>query len=262
MSDFVIRFSVRQRIEHFVMMALFAALCVTGLPQKYYDSGWALWMIQAMGGIDVARWVHRAAGVLFSLQIVVHFAGILVDVARGRATFSMVPNRKDFTDTIQMLQYYLRLRDDHPRFDRFDYRQKFEYWGLLLGGVLMILTGFLLYFPIFFTRFFPGDVIPAAQVAHSNEGLLAFLVVIIWHIYNAHLNPDVFPIDTSIFSGKISRERMEKEHPLEYARLATSEQEISGPREESIGNSPKTIGENVQTKGEVAGASHGQERDG
>ena len=91
----------------------------------------------------------------------------------------------------------------------------------------MISTGFILYFPIFWTGFLPGEVIPAANVAHSSEGLLAFLIVIIWHIYNAHLNPDVFPFDTSIFTGKISDERMEKEHPLEYARLMAEDTEPS-----------------------------------
>ena len=66
---------------------------------------------------------------------------------------------------------------------------------------------------------YPGDLIPAAKVAHASEGLLAFLIVIIWHVYNAHLNPDVFPFDTSIFTGRVSEERMLKEHPLELERL-------------------------------------------
>jgi hypothetical protein len=44
-------------------------------------------------------------------------------------------------------------------------------------------------------------------------------VVITWHIYNAHLNPDVFPFDRTIFDGRISRHRMEHEHPLELERM-------------------------------------------
>jgi cytochrome b subunit of formate dehydrogenase len=129
-----------------------------------------------------------------------------------------VPNRKDFSDAVLTLRYYLGLSDHHAAFDRFDYRQKFEYWGLLLGGVVMVLTGFILYFPLVAVQLLPGEFVPAAKVAHSNEGLMAFLVVITWHVYNAHLSPDTFPFDTSIFTGKISRERMEHEHPLELAR--------------------------------------------
>jgi len=83
----------------------------------------------------------------------------------------------------------------------------------------MVVTGLVLFFPVTTSMFLPGQIIPAAKMAHSNEGLMAFLIITIWHIFNAHLNPDVFPFDTSIFTGKISRERMEHEHPLELARM-------------------------------------------
>jgi cytochrome b subunit of formate dehydrogenase len=146
----------------------------------------------------------------------------------------MIPSKKDFRDAITTLRYYLGQSEEQAQFDRFDYRQKFEYWGLVFGGLIMVVTGFILYFPAFFARYVIGEVIPAAQVAHSSEGLLAFLVVIVWHIYNAHLSPDVFPFDASVFTGRISEERMQKEHPLEYARLATREErEDSGEEGES-----------------------------
>jgi cytochrome b subunit of formate dehydrogenase len=219
MSTYLTRFSVRQRTEHALVMSLFVILSLTGLPQKYFDAVWARWMIDALGGIDRIRWFHRAAGLSFTAMTSFHLMFAIGSVASGRSPLSIVPNRKDFTDAVQTLQYYLGRGDSPARFDRFDYRQKFEYWGLVLGAVVVISTGLILYFPILFTRFFPGELVPAAKVAHSNEGLMAFLVVILWHIYNAHLNPDVFPFDKTIFTGKISLERMHHEHPLELERL-------------------------------------------
>jgi len=222
MSATFVRFSLRQRIEHASVMILFILLAVTGFPQKFSDAGWARGLLALMGGVEVARALHRFAGIAFSLLAAIHIGTAVVLVTTGKSRPSMIPGRKDFVDAIHTLRYYLGASDRQAKFDRFDYRQKFEYWGLLMGGLLMVATGFILYVPLVVTRFLPGVMIPVAKVAHSNEGLMAFLVVITWHIYNAHLNPDVFPFDFAIFTGKISRHRMESEHPLELDRLIGS----------------------------------------
>ena len=218
MSETFQRFSRRQRGEHLLTMLLFLALAITGMPQKFHDASWARTAIALMGGVDAARLAHRVAGIAFSIVAVGHVLIVLFEFLTGRCGPSMVPNRQDFKDAITTLRYYLRVSDVQARFDRFDYRQKFEYWGLLLGGFVMVSTGTVLYAPILMTRFLPGELVPIAKVAHSNEGFMAFLVVIVWHIWNAHLAPEVFPFDRSIFTGQVSMEKMHHEHPLELER--------------------------------------------
>lgn len=218
-TQMITRFNDRQRFEHALNLVVFALLCATGLPQKFYQSGWAQALLDVFGGIDSARWLHRACGITMGVATLVHFGFAFAAIAGKQVRLSMVPTKKDFEDAIGTLRYYLGATDKHPLYDRFEYKQKFEYWGVLMGSVIMVLSGLILFYPTVAARFLPGEVIPAAKMAHSNEGLMAFLVIAIWHMFNSVLAPEVFPMDTAIFTGKISRERMLHEHPLELARL-------------------------------------------
>ena len=111
------------------------------------------------------------------------------------------------------------MKVEKPRFQRYDFRHKLEYWSVAWGTLLMGATGLILLFPIVATRFLPGVAVTASRVAHSYEALLAFLAIVLWHFYNAHFAAEAFPMDTSIFTGRISAEKMRKEHPLEYEEL-------------------------------------------
>jgi cytochrome b subunit of formate dehydrogenase len=215
-DEYVIRFSFWARFQHGAVILLFGVLLLTGMPQKWPYLEASRWVIDQLGGIFAVRWLHRAAGIAFTVLFVAHLVGTIATVVTRRGQPTMLLSRKDFHDALDNLRYYAGYAEAPPRFGRFDYRQKFEYWGLIFGAAIMALSGFILYFPIAVSRLLRAELIPAAKVMHSAEALLAFLIVLIWHMAGAHLTPESFPMDTSIFTGRIRKEKLRREHPLEY----------------------------------------------
>ena len=218
-AEYVVRFSTWARVQHAAIIVLFGLLLVTGMPQKWPTADLSLRVVDAMGGIFAARWLHRAVGVVFSVLVVAHLGVAISGLLTGRMRPSMLLSRKDFQDAINNLKYYAGYIPTAPRFGRFDYRQKFEYWGLIFGSLVMVATGFILIYPITVASLLPAELIPAAKVMHSYEALFAFLIVLVWHIIGAHLAPESFPMDTSIFTGKSRKDKLRHEHPLEYEAL-------------------------------------------
>lgn len=214
-----VRFSLSQRVEHFVLIFSFTMLSATGLPQKFNGELWAQWMINMSGGIETTRWLHHFFAIVFILEGIYHVAYIAYEFLTKKVGFDMVPNLQDFKDFYQMVLYYAGRREDPPRFGRYDYKQKFEYFAIVWGWICMVVTGLIMWKPVIATQFLPGILVPAGKMLHSWEAVLAVLAIVIWHGYHALLHPDVFPVDKSIFTGKMSRKRMIEEHPLEYERL-------------------------------------------
>lgn len=217
--EWFLRFNVSQRLQHAILAVSFVALVVTGIPQKYPDWPLATWTIEQLGGIESSRLIHRSFAVAFVALSVYHILEIGFLAFRGRLRPTMVPNLKDVLDALAMLRYSLGLAPAPPKFGRYEYRQKFEYWGIIFGSAIMISTGLVLWFPVVVTEVLPGQVVAAAREAHGGEATLALLTIVTWHLYSVLISPAAFPGDYSIFTGRISRERMIEEHPLEYRSL-------------------------------------------
>lgn len=213
------RFSFAQRTEHFVLLIIFNVLMLTGLPQKYSTAAWGESLISLLGGIDQTRFVHRTFAILLLLHGLYHLAVVAATRTRQVRRHEMSPGLRDVRDLFVDMSYLAGRTDSRPAFGRFDYRQKFEYWAVLWGTVIFVATGLIMWFPSFVTQWVPGVIVPASRVAHGGEALLALFAVIIWHFYNAHFRPDVFPMDPAMFTGKITLERMHNEHPLEHEHL-------------------------------------------
>ena len=209
------RFSNLRIAEHWGQMITFSVLVATGLSQKFFAFGPAQWFIMHLGGIDMVRLVHRAAGALFTLAILLHIGAAAVGIVYKRWQPSLIITKDDIANAVHNVKYYLGNKNYPALSGKYNYTQKFEYWGILTGGLLMILTGAVLWQPLVATRFVSGEIIPASKVLHTNEALVVFLIIAVWHIYNAIFSPSVFPLNTSIFTGYLSRERMAREHLLD-----------------------------------------------
>jgi cytochrome b subunit of formate dehydrogenase len=219
MKDKYRRFNTARIIEHLVQITTFCVLVATGLSQKFYSFDISIWFILKLGGIDTVRIVHRSAGLIFSLAAVVHIgAGILGIIVRKWQP-SLIITKNDFTSAVHNIKYYLGIENLPAMNGKYTYTQKFEYWGILTGSLMMIGTGAVLWQPVFFARFMTGEVVPLAKVLHSEEALVVFLIIAGWHIYNAVFSPEVFPLNVSIFTGYITKERMIQEHLHELARI-------------------------------------------
>jgi formate dehydrogenase gamma subunit len=210
-----LRFALVQRMQHWLMTLSFTMLALTGLPQRYALAGWAEWVIAALGGIETVRIIHRVSAVVFILVTLYHFVMLAYKVLVLRVEMTMLPGLKDVTDMLDAVRYNLGLARRHPRLGRYTFAEKIEYWSLIWGSVLMIVTGFMLWNPLATTGLLPGEFIPAAKTAHSAEALLAVLAVVIWHFYGVHVKT----FNRSMFTGKLTRAQMEAEHAAELEML-------------------------------------------
>jgi cytochrome b subunit of formate dehydrogenase len=131
----------------------------------------------------------------------------------------MIPTPKDVVDFFQDLQCWFGLSSQKPRFGRFSYREKFDYWAIFWGVPVMAISGLVLMFPVLVLKVLPGDALSMAMVAHSDEAALAMLWIFVVHFFFVHLNPRFFPLNRVIFTGRMSREDYAEEHALEMASM-------------------------------------------
>jgi cytochrome b subunit of formate dehydrogenase len=216
------RFSKTQRIQHIALMICFTTLIMTGLPQRFSDVLWLRSVYQFIGGLSGAREIHRVAAIGLISVFVWHTTDLFIRWAKlgfKLNALTMLPTKKDALDFLHMSECYLGLRKEEPRFDRFQFKQKMDYLAEYWGVPLMVVTGFIMWFPIYWANRLPEIALSAALVAHGWEATLAFLAIIAWHIYNEHFNPDAFPMSKVWLTGELTEEEMLREHPLELERI-------------------------------------------
>ncbi len=215
-SVLIQRFSVKERIQHLILMMSFTTLGFTGLMQTFSRFTVVAWVINTiLGGVDTLRIIHHLAAFVFGFQTIVHGFDILNHWFVKKEWGSMMPAWSDLTGLIGMLRYNLGLAEARPEFDRFSIEEKVEYWALWWGAIVMGLTGIFQWFPGLVTQFLPGVAIPMARMIHMLEAILAVLAIAIWHSYHTMIKER----NVSIFTGYMSEHEMHENHALELKHI-------------------------------------------
>ena len=210
----LVRMDTAQRWQHVILAVSFIVLAWTGFALKFPDS----WVAHTLGsGENLRRWSHRIAGVVLLLAGAYHLGYITVSREGRRLVRDMMPGPKDARDAAANARRLAGLGGVKPKFGRFGYAEKMEYWAVVWGTVIMGATGLMIWFKLPVTRFLPRWVVDVATTIHYYEAILACLAILVWHFYHVIFDPDVYPLNRAVLDGRVSREWLEEEHPLDPA---------------------------------------------
>jgi cytochrome b subunit of formate dehydrogenase len=221
------RFTVAQRWLHGVLVITFLGLAATGLPLRFSSA--PVWQAVAriVGGFGAILFLHKLCAIALTVAFLIHVADILYRVIAKKefglvwGPNSLVPNLKDFQDFWGHIKWFFWL-GPKPKFDRYAYWEKVDYWAVFWGMGIIGLSGYAMWFAPFFAKLVPGSWLNIALLIHAEEALLAVSFIFTIHFFNEHLRPHNFPMDVTIFTGKQTEEEFKERHPEEYARLAES----------------------------------------
>jgi len=234
-SGRVIRWKTEEIVWHFLLFLSFTTLVITGFAFRFPDSWWSSWMTHSPTAFAARGVAHRVAGVVFIGLFAFSFfrSGF---TKRGRQQIiAKFPVLSDTRNVTQNILHSFGLSSKPPEFDRYDYSEKAEYWALMWGGFVMIVTGFPLWFETFFLGFIPKWLLDAAKAIHYYEAWLATLAILVWHFLYMFIHPENYPINFTVLTGTMTEEEYMEKHPIDYEKMIARGELIGEEPEESPG---------------------------
>ena len=241
-GEWFTRFAPFERFLHFMVVTSFLLLVITGMPLKFDYTPWAKAIFRIFGGAETARVLHRFGALVTFLYFGLHVGSLTVRSWKSRAQLrdpqtksfsikrlfrtvfgpdSMMPTLQDWRDFVAHNKWFFG-KGPKPEFDRWTYWEKFDYFAVFWGVFIIGASGLFMWFPEFLTRWLPGWLINIALVIHSDEALLAAGFIFSIHFFNTHFRIEKFPMDTVIFSGRVSKNEMLHERRRWYDRLVAT----------------------------------------
>ena len=223
------RFTKFQRSLHGVMMVSFMLLALTGMALKFSYMGWAQALAWFLGGFEAMGVWHRVGAVALFTVFFIHLIDVRKQKIRAGQTWlqyitsrdSLVFNKDDIEEFKASIKWFTG-RGPRPNYGRYTYWEKFDYFAVFWGMIVIGSTGFLLWFPELFTIVLPGWLVNVATIIHSDEALLAVAFIFTIHFFNTHFRLDKFPMDPVIFTGRVPVEELKRDKPREYERMVAA----------------------------------------
>ncbi len=212
------RFTTGMTVGHLVLTITFITLALSGFALRYPETWWAQWLFHGETGLAARGLVHRAAAVVLTGIAVVNACFLLFTRSGRKELAHLMMRFQDMKDAGGNLAYMLGLRKEPPKFDRYSYIEKFEYWGMWWGTLLMVFTGFSMWFVNIFLKYLPKIALDVIALIHFYEAWLAVLTIVVWHLYYMIFDPQTYPMNWSWITGRITIEDFKERHPLEYER--------------------------------------------
>jgi cytochrome b subunit of formate dehydrogenase len=235
-----IRMTLNERIQHFLLLSSFITLVITGFALKFPESLWVTAIYKMLGEntFDLRGLVHRIAAVIMVAVSLYHLWYIFFHARGKQLVKDLWFKKSDISDLQNAFKYYIGKTKTRPKYGRFSYIEKAEYWAVVWGTIVMGATGSVLWFENTFLPVISNSGMNLATAIHYYEAILASLAIFVWHFYFVIYNPDVYPINKVWFRGYMSREEMELEHPLELEKI--DELEMTNEREMTEENPEKS----------------------
>jgi cytochrome b subunit of formate dehydrogenase len=231
-----LRMTLNERFQHLNLFINFTILVITGFALKYPEAFWVSPITDVPLGMTFRGMLHRLSGVLIVTLGGYHIL-YMIFTARGRGIlWGMVPRWKDALDLWETIKnnFFINRPAKEIRMDRYNFREKAEYLGLIWGTGVMTVTGFILWVKGEWLTYFPMWTYDVARAIHFYEAILATLTIIVWHFYSVVFNPEVYPMNWAWITGKMTEHEMELEHSVELERLKKEEQgKLVGVKEEA-----------------------------
>ena len=202
----VLRYNLRERLTHWVAAGSYIYLLATGLA---FWSPWMYWLAVVLGGGQISRMLHPWAGLIFTGSVIYMY---------GMWSKQM---RYDAVDRAwwKSLRYYITNQDDKmPPAGRYNAGQKFLFWSFFVSGLVLLLTGLVLWF----TDSLPWNLRWLRYIAVILHPIAALVTIANFMI---HIYMGVFAergAFGSVIRGDVSLEFAKRYHPGWYEEIIGS----------------------------------------